>query len=90
MADFDAQDFFTDPAVANDNPAYVAHLRSKCPVLREPHHGVFMVTGYDAAMEVLSTRASSFSSAVAVTGPIPPLPASGKGKASALPPETKR
>jgi cytochrome P450 len=74
MADFDKQDFFTDPAVADDNPGYVAHMRGKCPVLREPHHGVFMVTGYDAAMEVLSTRSSSFSSAVAVTGPIPPLP----------------
>jgi cytochrome P450 len=74
MADLDTRDFFTDPAVADDNPGYVAHLRSQCPVLREPHHGVFMVTGYDEAMEVLSTRASSFSSAVAVTGPIPPLP----------------
>src|SRR6516164_1313731 len=74
MADFDNQDFFTDPAVAADNPGYVTHMRSKCPVLREQHHGVFMVTGYDEAMEVLSTRSSSFSSAVAVTGPIPPLP----------------
>jgi cytochrome P450 len=74
MADIDTRDFFTDPAVADDNPGYVADLRGRCPVLREPHHGVFMVTGYDEAMEVLSTRASSFSSAVAVTGPIPPLP----------------
>jgi cytochrome P450 len=74
MADFDKLDFFTDPAVAGDNPGYVAHMRAKCPVLREPNHGVFMVNGYDEAMEVLSTRASSFSSAVAVTGPIPPLP----------------
>jgi cytochrome P450 len=74
MADFDTQDFFTDPAVAADNPGYVKHMRSKCPILREQHHGVFMVTGYDEAMEVLSTRSGSFSSAVAVTGPIPPLP----------------
>jgi cytochrome P450 len=74
MADYDTQDFFTDPAVADDNPGYVTHMRGRCPVLREPHHGVFMVTGYDEAMEVLSTRASAFSSAVAVTGPIPPLP----------------
>ncbi len=74
MADFDTRDFFTDPGVANDNPGYVNDLRARCPVLREPHHGAFMVTGYDEAMEVLSTRASAFSSAVAVTGPIPPLP----------------
>jgi cytochrome P450 len=74
MDDIDARDFFTDPAVADDNPGYVARMRGKCPVLREPHHGVFMVTGYDEALEVLSTRSSSFSSAVSVTGPIPPLP----------------
>jgi cytochrome P450 len=74
MADFDKRDFFTDPSVADDNPGYVADLRRQCPVLREPHHGVFMVTGYDETLEVLSTRSSSFSSAVAVTGPIPPLP----------------
>ena len=74
MADFDTRDFFTDPSVADDNPGYVKDLRARCPVLREPHHGAFMVTGYDAAMEVLSTRAAAFSSAVAVTGPIPPLP----------------
>jgi cytochrome P450 len=74
MADFDAGDFFSDPAIADDNPGYVARLRGQCPVFREPYHGVFMVTGYDEAMEVLSARAASFSSAVAVTGPIPPLP----------------
>jgi cytochrome P450 len=79
MNDTEKLDFFADPSVANDNPGYVAALRAQCPVLREPHHGVFMVTGYDEAMEVLSTRASSFSSAVAVTGPIPPLPFTPEG-----------
>src|ERR1700716_1047470 len=74
MTDFEKADFFTDPSVANDNPGYVTQLRGKCPVLREPHHGVFMVTGYDEAMEVLSTRAAAFSSVGAVPGPIPPLP----------------
>jgi cytochrome P450 len=71
---FDLGDFFTDPAIAEDNPGYVNALRAKCPVFREPHHGAFMVTGYDEAMEVLGTRSAAFSSAVAVTGPIPPLP----------------
>lgn len=71
---FDLGDFFTDPAIADDNPGYVNALRAKCPVFREPNHGVFMVTGYDEAMEVLSSRSAAFSSAVAVTGPIPPLP----------------
>lgn len=73
-ADYEAQDFFTDPAVAADTPAYLARLRARCPVLREPFHGALMVTGYDAAMEVLGSQSHAFSSAVAVTGPIPPLP----------------
>lgn len=79
MADCDARDFFTDPALANDAPAYLAGLRAQCPVLREPHHGVFMVTGYDEAMEVLGQKSAAFSSAVAVTGPIPPLPFTPRG-----------
>jgi cytochrome P450 len=74
MGDLDTRDFFTDPRVADDNPGYAAEMRARCPVLREPHHGVFMVTGYDEALEILSTRSASFSSAVSVTGPIPPLP----------------
>ncbi len=74
MADYDSIDFFTDPAIVNDTPAYLAHLRSQCPVLREPFHGAFMVTGYDEAMAVFNQQGEVFSSAVAVTGPVPPLP----------------
>jgi cytochrome P450 len=79
MTDYDKIDFFTDPGVANDIPDYLAHLRTRCPVLREPYHGAIMVTGYDEAMEVLSTHRSAFSSCVAVTGPIPPLPFTPEG-----------
>jgi cytochrome P450 len=71
---FDLGDFFTNAAIADDNPGYVNALRAKCPVFREPNHGVFMVTGYDEALEVLGSHSAAFSSAVAVTGPIPPLP----------------
>jgi cytochrome P450 len=74
MADYDSIDFFTDPAIVNDTPNYLAHLRGKCPVLREPFHGAFMVTGYDEAMEVFNQQGEVFSSSVAVTGPLPPLP----------------
>lgn len=79
MADFDEIDFFTDPSVVNDTPRYLAHLRSKCPVLREPFHGAFMVTGHTEAMEVFHKQGDIFSSAVAVTGPIPPLPFTPEG-----------
>ena len=38
-----------------------------------------MVTGYDEALEVYSAKAASFSSCLAVTGPIPPLPFEPEG-----------
>lgn len=74
MADYEAKDFFTDPGVHENAPEFLREMRSQCPVTREPFHGAYLVTGYDEAMEVLGTKSASFSSAVAVTGPIPPLP----------------
>jgi cytochrome P450 len=79
LAEAPLGDFFSDPAVAQDNAGYVAEARGRCPVLREPYHGVYMVTGYDEAMEVLGSKSAAFSSAVAVTGPIPPLPFTPQG-----------
>jgi cytochrome P450 len=79
MGEFDEIDFFTDLSVVNDPAPYFNHLRSKCPVLREPHHGAMMVTGYEEALEVYRNR-ESFSSCVAVTGPIPPLPFTPQGE----------
>lgn len=79
MRDFDHVDFFTDPSVIEDPSSYFHHLRSKCPVLREPFHGAVMVTGYDEAMEVYNKPREVFSSCVAVTGPIPPLPFKPEG-----------
>jgi cytochrome P450 len=74
LAEAPLGDFFSDTRIAQDNPGYVTEARRLCPVLREPFHGVYMVTGYDEAMEVLGAKSSAFSSACAVTGPIPPLP----------------
>jgi cytochrome P450 len=78
MADLDSKDFFTDLEIAENPIPYLKELRSKCPVLRERKHGVMMVTGYDEAFEVLS-RPKDFSSCVAITGPIPPLPFTPQG-----------
>jgi cytochrome P450 len=72
--DIDKLDFFTDPNVIGKTNDYLAELRAKCPVLREPFHGAVMVTGYDEAMEVFNKQGSTFSSCIAVTGPLPPLP----------------
>jgi len=70
----DEIDFFADIEVTQDLPGYMAKLRGKCPVHREPFHNVYMVTGMDAAMDVFQQQADAFSSSVAVTGPLPPLP----------------
>src|SRR5579864_105476 len=78
MSDLDAIDFFTELSVVNDPAPYFNQLRSKCPVLREPHHGAMMITGYEEALEVFRHR-EAFSSCVAVTGPIPPLPFTPQG-----------
>jgi cytochrome P450 len=80
MSDLDAIDFFTDLSIVDDPAPYFHRLRSKCPVLREPHHGAMMVTGYAEALEVFKRR-EIFSSCVAVTGPIPPLPFTPQGDA---------
>ncbi|RDI56059.1 cytochrome P450 [Nocardia mexicana] len=73
MTDFDSVDYFTDPALVPDPHPYFDHLRSKCPVTQEPHHGVYAVTGYEEAAEVLKDP-GLFSSVISVGGPFPPLP----------------
>lgn len=67
-------DFFTDLKVIEDPRSYFDEVRSKSPVLKERYHGALMVTGYDEALEVVSRNDGSFSSAVSVLGPLPPLP----------------
>ncbi|CAM2747917.1 cytochrome P450 [Skermania piniformis] len=73
MTDFDTVDYFTDPALVPDPHPYFDYLRAQCPVKRVSQHGVYAVTGYSEAAEVLRDPAL-FSSAVAVGGPFPPLP----------------
>ena len=73
MNDFDAVDFFTDPSLVPDPHPYFDYLRAQGPVVREPHHGVVAVTGYDEAI-ALYKDSESFSSCIAVGGPYPPLP----------------
>jgi len=61
-------DFFRDRAVQDDPYAYFATLRSLSPVWQEPHHGVYMVTGYEEALAVYND-AVHFSSCNTVSGP---------------------
>jgi len=70
MSDLDDIDFFRSGAVLKDPYPYYEQLRSHCPVHREPHEGVVMVTGYDEALAVYHD-VETFSSANSVTGPFP-------------------
>jgi cytochrome P450 len=78
MADSEP-DFFHDLGIINSPKGYFDRMRSLCPVHREPHQGTYMVTGYDAVMEVLNRKDDVFSAAVSVVGPIPPLPFAPEG-----------
>lgn len=73
MPDFDDIDFFRDKSLVADPYPYYDHLRSRCPVLREPQHDVMMVTGYEEALAVYHDPAL-FSSCNSVTGPFPGFP----------------
>ena len=61
MTDYDAIDFLPrllsgDELVADPYP-YFDWLRAQCPVQREPHHDVMMVTGYEEAIAVYNDTA---------------------------------
>lgn len=71
--DVDAVDFFRDDELLARPYEYLDALRTECPVRREPHHGVVMITGYDEAIAVYNDT-ERFSSCVSVTGPFPGFP----------------
>ncbi len=71
--DFTEMDFFRDKRLVENPYPYFAALRQQCPVSREQHYGVTMVTGWDEAVEVFND-AETFSSCISVTGPFPGFP----------------
>ena len=73
MTDFEAVDFFRDKSLIDDPYPYYEYLRGQCPVVREKHHEVMMVTGYEEALAVYHDPAV-FSSCNSVTGPFPGFP----------------
>ncbi len=78
MTDYDAIDFFRGDELVADPYPYFEWLREQCPVQREPHHGVMMVTGYDEAIAVLNDT-DTFSSCNSPTGPFPGFPVALEG-----------
>ncbi|MEU4311503.1 cytochrome P450 [Nocardia sp. NPDC024068] len=73
MKNFEDLDFFLGQELVADPYPYFQALREKCPVTREQHHNVMMVTGYDEALEILND-AQQYSSCISVTGPFPGFP----------------
>ena len=78
--EFEAHDFFRSDRFINDPYLYFNYLREQSPVVREPHHGIVMVTGYTEALEVYNDPVR-FSSCMSTTGPFAgnPIPLEGKG-----------
>ena len=79
MTDYDAIDFFRGDEFVADPYPYYDFLRNRCPVRREQHHDVMMVTGYDEALAVYHDPVL-FSSCNSVTGPFPGLPVPTEGR----------
>ena len=71
--DFTELDFFRVSELIADPYPYYEALRQQCPVAKEKHHGVTMVTGWDEACAVLND-AETWSSCISVTGPFPGFP----------------
>ena len=78
MTDYNAIDFFRGDELVADPYPYFDWLRAQCPVQREGHHGVMMVTGYDEAVAVYNDT-DTFSSCNSPTGPFPGFPVALEG-----------
>lgn len=70
---YETVDFFRDEGVVADPYPYFDALRARCPVQRENHHDVVMVTGYDEAVQIYNDT-DAFSACNAVSGPFPGFP----------------
>src|SRR6202048_469548 len=79
--DFTSVDFFRDGRLVDDPYPFYEALRRKCPVSREDHYGVTMVTGWQEAVDVYNDE-QTFSSCISVTGPFPGFPVPLEGVAA--------
>jgi cytochrome P450 family 150 subfamily A5 len=69
----DEPNFFKERSLYDDPYGYYESLRAQCPVHREPHKGVFMITGHEEALAIYND-AKRFSSCNAVAGPFAKFP----------------
>lgn len=78
MTDLASVDFFSDPGISQNPYGYWDALREQGPVVREPHHGVVAVTGYQEVLAAFRDH-DHFSAVNAIGGPFPPLPFEPQG-----------
>ncbi len=79
VQDFGAHDYFRSDTFVNDPYSYFDYLREQAPVVREPHQGIYMVTGYEEALAVYNDP-ENFSSCMSTSGPFAgcPIPLEGR------------
>ena len=76
MTDFEQIDYFLDPSTTASPTRTGNSLATQCPVWREPHHDVALVSGYDEAIAVYHDNAT-WSACNAVAGWQFPVPLEG-------------
>jgi len=76
------RNFFTDPEVFADPSSYYAQLHELGPVVREPHNGVFMVSGMEEVLAIFADH-DAYSAIVAPFGPFLELPSAADGESLA-------
>ena len=73
MQDLEERDYFTDRSVLLDPYDYFEEIRAQGPVCRLRNRDLVFVTGFAESVEVLLNR-EDFSSSIATSGPVAPLP----------------
>lgn len=73
------RDFFTDPGLLQDPIPYYTALRGCGSVWREPHRGVFLLSGVEEILEVYADH-GRFSAIVGPLGPLVKLPERAPGE----------
>jgi cytochrome P450 len=73
------RDFFTDPELLQDPLPYYRALHERGPVVREPHKGVFMLSGIEEILEVYTDH-ERFSAIIAPIGPLVDVPQPAEGE----------
>lgn len=69
-----AVDFYSDPQIIADSRQYFDAMRAQGPIVQEPAHKSYIVTGYDEVLEILVNKDGVYSNACSIVGPIPGLP----------------